>query len=129
MAFQVRSKLTNRDDLNEFSMAVAMDEHVVGDSVAITSGNGEWDRAKRTIVWKLVNLPKGDSFMVMARARVTPEGEELASGELKFPVMMRCKSQDQISTVHFQAIEASGYPATISYSTAAQSFRLVHRLN
>jgi hypothetical protein len=106
-----------------------MDVHVVGDSVAITSGKGEWDRAKRTTTWKVESLLKGESFMVTARVRVTPEGEVLSSEELHFPVMMRCKSKDQISTVNFQAIEASGYPATISCSTSPQNFRLVHRLN
>lgn len=129
MAFQVRSKLSNLDDLNDISLVVSLDDHVIGDSVALTSGSGTWDRSKRAIVWKLATLPKGESFMVTARARVTLDAGALQAEQLHFPVMMRCSSQDQISTVHLQAIEASGYPATISHSTASKAFRLIHRLN
>ena len=134
MAFQVRSKLSNLDDLKDISIVVSLDEHVIGDSVAITSQQqeqqkGDWDRSKRVIKWKLDSLPKGESFMVTARARVTLDAEAYQAEQLHFPVLMRCSSNDQISTVHLQAIEASGYPATISHSTVSKTFRLVHRLN
>ena len=130
MAFQVRSKLSNLDDLRDITIVVSLDQHVIGDSVAVTSQHkGDWDRPNRVIKWKLETLPKGESFMVTARARVTFDAEPLQAEQLHFPVLMRCSSNDQISTVHLQAIEASGYPATISHSTVSKTFRLVHRLN
>lgn len=128
IAVQVRSKLTNPDDLFEFSIALALTGTVVGDSVEVTSGQGEWDQLKRTITWKKDHLKKGESFMVTANAVLTEEAEGLSDDELSFPVMLRCRSEDQISTAQFQAIEASGHPATVSSSTVSRTFRIIHRL-
>jgi hypothetical protein len=47
---------------------------------------------------------------------------------LKFPVMLRCCSNDQISKTKFEAVEASGFPASVSSSMVGRSFRIVHRL-
>jgi hypothetical protein len=127
IAIQVRSKLSNPGDLSEFSVALAMSEKVLGDTVEINAGAGQWDRLTRTITWKLDNLPRGESFMISARAKVAEDAS--ADEELKFPVMLRCRSQeDQISTAQFQAIEASGYPATVTSSTVHKTYRILHRL-
>jgi hypothetical protein len=128
IAIQVRSKLTNPDDLFEFAIALALSDTVDGDSVEVTSGEGEWDRLKRTITWKKDHLQKGESFMVTARAVLTEEAGAMPDDELSFPVMLRCRSDDQISTAQFQAIEAIGYPATVSCSTVAKTYRIIHRL-
>jgi hypothetical protein len=128
IAIQVRSKLSNAEDLTEFSIALSISENVVGNSVEIASGEGgEYDHMKRTITWKLPHLRKGESFMVSARGKLLDEAKA-GDVELKFPVMLRCRSQDQISSTRFQAIEASGYPATVSSSTTGNTFRMIHRL-
>eukprot|EP00934_Nitzschia_sp_Nitz4_P009287 Nitzschia sp. Nitz4//scaffold56_size114212//41724//42805//NITZ4_003943-RA/size114212-processed-gene-0.61-mRNA-1//-1//CDS//3329554685//9277//frame0 len=128
VALQVRSKLTNPADLSEFSIALSMSEKVASDSVEVNVGIGEWDRMTRTIVWKLDRLPKGESFMVSARAKLTQEFKDLDTAELDFPVMMRCRCNDQISKAAFQAVEATGFPATITSSTTERSYRIIHRL-
>lgn len=128
VALQVRSKLSNPDDLLEFSIALSMSDKVDSDSIEINVGNGEWDRMTRTVVWKLDQLPRGESFMVSVRAKLTAASAAMSSPELKFPVMMRCKCKDQISSAEFQAIEASGYPATVSSATIQRTYRIVHRL-
>lgn len=128
IAIQVRSKLANRDDMKQLSIVLSVSDKIAGDSVEINAGKGEWDRASRTVLWKLDRLPKGESFMVSARAKLTGESENVDSSELEFPVMMRCESDDLISSVKFDAIEASGYPAMISAATVQKSFRIVHRL-
>ena len=126
IAIQVRSKLANPDDMREFSIALSVSEYMRDNSVSVASGDGEYDRMKRTITWSLPRLPRGESFMVSARATLAEEIS--ADTELKFPVMLRCRSDDQISSAKFQAIEASGYPATVSYSTVGHSYRIIHRL-
>lgn len=128
VAIQVRSKLSNPDDLSDFSIALAMSDKIAGDTVEINAGEGEWDRVTRTIVWKMECLPKGESFMVSVRAKLTEDNAEIDSSELDFPVMMRCKCKDQISSAEFQAIEATGYPATVSASVAQRTYRIIHRL-
>jgi hypothetical protein len=127
IAIQVRSKLSNPDDLTEFSIALSISENVVGNSVEIASGEGEYDRMKRTVTWKIPHLRKGESFMVSVRGKLLDEAKA-GDVELKFPVMLRCRSEDQISSTRFQAIEASGYPATVSFSTTGNTFRMIHRL-
>lgn len=82
----------------------------------------------RTVLWRLDRLPKGESLMVSARAKLTKQNAELDDSELHFPIMMRCKCNDQISSAQFQAVEASGYPATMSSATVERTYRIIHRL-
>lgn len=133
IAVQVRSKLSNPDDLSDFTIVISIPGRINGNSVAIVSGEGQWDRWKRCITWEMDQLPKGQSFMVSAKCTL----DELAGDSvdeandntgLKFPVMLRCRSKDQITSTRFQAAEASGHPASVSSSTADKSFRIVHRL-
>jgi len=131
IAIQVRSKLSNPDDLFKFSLVVFIPERVNGDSVSILSGDGEFDQWKRCITWEIEHLPKGQSFMVSAKCLLldgTSEGTSVDES-LKFPVMLRCISNDQISSIRFKAIEANGHPATVSSSNVEKTYRIVHRLN
>lgn len=128
VAIQVRSKLTNPDDLSDFTIAVSIPKQINGDSIEIASGDGEYDAWKRCVSWKLENLPKGQSFMVSARCEVE-ETISCVDEDLKFAVMMRCRSRDQMSSMRFQAVEAEGHPATISSSVTGKTYRILHRLN
>lgn len=125
---QVRSKLSNQDDLKEMSILLSISDKIAGDSVEINTGKGEWDRASRTVLWTLEKLPKGESFLVSVRAKLTEANAIVATPELEFPVMLRCTSVDQLSSAQFHAVEASGYPATVSFATVQRTFRIIHRL-
>ncbi len=114
--------------MKEMSILLSISDKIAGDTVEVNLGEGEWDRVSRTILWRLEQLPKGESFLVSARCKLTEDNEHVETSELAFPVMMRCQSDDQISSAQFQAIEASGYPATVSCITVQKSFRILHRL-
>lgn len=129
VAIQVRSKLSNPEDMKSLSIALSVSDKIAGDTIEINVGKGDWNRVTRTIVWTLDQLPQGESFMVSARAKLKEGSESIETSELGLPVIMRCESNYQISSASFQAIEASGYPATVSYSTIQASSRIVHRLN
>ena len=134
IAIQVRSKLTNPDDLSGFSIVVFIPKQVSGDSVSIVTGEGQFDPWKRCITWEKDLLPKGQSFMVGAKCLMdeafqTPDGVSTDDEDSRFPVMLRCRSKDQISSVRFQALAANGHPAAVSSSVVGQSYRIVHRLN
>ena len=47
---------------------------------------------------------------------------------LKFPVLLRCRANDKVSTAKFHAIEAKGHPANVSSTLVNQSFSMIHRL-
>ena len=127
IAFQVRTKLTNRGDLRDFTLAVAVPEKVDADSIEILRGDGVYDGLKRLIKYKLASLVKGESFMVSAQANLC---KSLGDDEdIHFPVVMRCtSSEDQISSVDFSAVEAPGQPSSLTVHKA-HSFRLLHRLS
>ena len=125
VAIQIRSKLTNRDDLTEFSVGLAMAPKVLSGTVEILLGDGEWDEIRRTVTWKLPRLPKGESFMVNVRAKLE---DGALDEDMVFPVMIRCSSCDQVSSASFHAVEASGHPASVAASIQGQTFRMVHRL-
>jgi hypothetical protein len=123
IAVQVRSKLSNLGNLLEFTIALAIPECVNFATIDIVRGDGESDELKRTIVWKLAELQKGESFMVSAQAQLWDP-----TTEIQFPVMLRCRSvADQISDVVFEVAPADGHPSSITFTTA-KSFRLLHRL-
>jgi Adaptor complexes medium subunit family len=124
IAVQVRSKLSNNGNLHNFSIAVAVPECINGSSIEIVRGEGEYDELKRTIIWKLEELQKGESFMVSAQAKLWE-----SATAIQFPVLLRCSSiTDQISDVEFKVTAASGYPSSITFNTT-HSFRLLHRLS
>lgn len=125
IALQVRSKLSNKGDLKDFTLAVAIPEVVDGESVQIVRGQGSFDGLKRLIKFQLAHLKKGESFMVSAQARLW---KSIQGGEIRFPVLMRCSStDDHISSVDFEVQQDDGTPCSISV-TKAHSFRLLHRL-
>mmetsp|Transcript_266 Transcript_266/g.502 ORF Transcript_266/g.502 Transcript_266/m.502 type:complete len:382 (-) Transcript_266:72-1217(-) len=127
IAYQVRTKLTNKGDLRDFTLAVAIPEKVDADSIEILKGDGVYDGLKRVIKYKLASLVKGESFMVSAQAKLWKALED--DEEIHFPVVMRCtSSEDQISNVDFSVVEAPGQPSSLTVHKA-QSFRLLHRLS
>jgi hypothetical protein len=132
LAIQVRSKLSNPDDMSKFTIVASIPPRVNMNSIVIVAGEGYFDRLKRCITWEHRHLPKGESFMVSAKYALddtleSPEAAESNEG-LDIPVMLRCTSNDQISPIHFEAVEATGYPAVILSSMGGQSVRIVHRL-
>jgi hypothetical protein len=125
IAVQVRSKLSNRSNLKEFKVVVAIPECIDVSSVKILRGNGDFNELQRTISWSLDELEKGESFMVCAQAQLwDAPGEETVAA---FPVLLRCKSSDQISDLLLNLESAEGYPSSVTLNTN-YSFRLLHRL-
>ncbi len=125
IAVQMRSKLTNHGNLHNVTIAVAVPECVNGATMEIVRGEGDYDELKRTILWKLDELPKAESFMVSAQAKLW----DANTAEIQFPVLLRCSSNtDQISDVEFKVTAAAGYPSSITFTTT-HSFRLLHRLS
>jgi len=126
ISIQVRSKLSNEANLEDFSIAVAVPDVVDAQSVEILRGAGQWDELKRLIVWKLTSLNKGESFMVSAQGTLRPNAS--TTGETRFPVLLRCSyAADQISAVRFEVKEAEGHPTSLTFHEA-HSFRILHRL-
>jgi hypothetical protein len=126
IAIQIRSKLTNGANMEEFSIAVAVPDDVDGESVTVLRGDGVWDGLKRILKWKLPALDKGESFMVSAQASLYAELEK--GQELNFPVLLRCTSSaDQISDLDIQVIAATDQPSALTHSKT-HDFRLLHRL-
>mmetsp|Transcript_9184 Transcript_9184/g.24807 ORF Transcript_9184/g.24807 Transcript_9184/m.24807 type:complete len:119 (-) Transcript_9184:301-657(-) len=117
--------MDNSSDLTHIRITASIAPSVLGSSITMVSGNGEFDKMKRTISWKLDRLPKGESFMVSAKARVQ---EDVPTTPKEFPVMLRCSAQDQISTVSLQAAKLPNHPASIASQLQSRSFLLVHHL-
>jgi hypothetical protein len=126
IAIQVRSKLTNLGDMENFAIAVAIPEHVDGRTVRVMRGDGVWDDLKRIIKWRLDTLRKGESYMVTAQAKLWRPAD--AATEIHFPVLLRCTAtSDQVSTITIGAYGADGHPASITASVTITS-RILHRL-
>jgi hypothetical protein len=125
IAVQVRSKLSNRTNLEEFKVVVAIPECIDVSSVKMLRGNGDFNELQRTISWSLDELEKGESFMVCAQAKLwDPRGKDTVAA---FPVLLRCKSSDQFSDLLLNLESAEGYPSSVTLNTN-YSFRLLHRL-
>lgn len=128
IAVQVRSKLSNKGDLQDFTIAVALPERVNVQTVDLLRGSGTFDELKRTIKWTMPDLVRGESFMVSAKAQLWTPATTEDKSNLQFPVLLRCSSLfDQISTVEIRATEADEFPASVQFNST-HSFRLLHRL-
>ncbi|GAX19882.1 hypothetical protein FisN_1Lh651 [Fistulifera solaris] len=126
IAIQVRSKLSNLGKMEDFSIALAIPERIDGNSVEVVRGEGQYDELKRTVIWKLASLNKGESFMVSANANLwTVLGLD---EDVQFPVILRCSSSaDHISSLDVQVTECAEHPASLT-TQKIHSFQLLHRL-
>ena len=120
--------MTNKDDLSDLSIAVSIPDIVVSRSVTVTTGEGRFDAMKRTMIWKLDELSKGESLMVTAEAELNQPMEKQELQSLSFPALLRCRSKDKISNAKFYASDVVGHPSTVTASVVASSFRILHRL-
>jgi hypothetical protein len=128
VAAQVRSKLTNMGDIEDFTVAIAIPEAVDGSSIDILRGDGVWFPTQRLIKFKLSALTHGESFMVCAQMKlwkpVTGNDDSLT-----FPVLLRCSSADDpICEINFQVLESEEAPAFVTQTATTNAFRLLHRL-
>jgi hypothetical protein len=140
VSIQVRTKLANKGDLKDLSIAIAVPMEVDGESICILRGDdGIYDELRRIVHWRLDELKRGESLMVAAEARLwersgattAATGKDNGNNKappLEFPVVLRASSNDdQISAVDCQAVSADGYPSSVTF-TQSRSFRLLYRL-
>lgn len=135
ISVQVRSNLSNRGDLSDFLIVAAIPPTLRGDSLEITRGDtGAWDANKRTVTWRVGNLPHGESCLVSAEADVAramvdammenPFSARSAEERVRCPVMVRCLSGvDQVSDLTLSSLALDGativQKQTCSYRSCA----------
>lgn len=139
ISVQIRSNLSNRGDLSDFTIVVAIPTTLRGNTVRVTRGNhGAFDATKRIVTWKVGSLAHGESCLVSAEAEVAPEvatlmrDNQLAAGvaedKVKCPVLVRCSSDvDQVSDLALKAVTLKDSPATI-VQQLGKSYQLLHRV-
>ncbi|KAL7528594.1 hypothetical protein ACHAWF_002619 [Thalassiosira exigua] len=136
---QIRSNLSNCGDLTDLMIVVAIPPTLRGDTVRVTRGDrGVWDATKRTVTWRMGNLPHGESRLVSADADVhasvagvmhdNPFDAKVAERKVRCPVLVRCRSgNDQVSDLQLNATTLDGVPATIAQQYT-KSYQLLHRV-
>lgn len=127
ISIQVRSKLANKGDLKDLSIAIAVPMEVDGESISILRGDdGIYDELRRIVHWRLDELKRGESLMVAAEAHLWERPAK--DSNLNFPVILRANSsEDKISAVDCRAVPAEGYPSSVTF-TQSHSFQLLYRL-
>jgi len=126
VAIQLRSNMNNKGNLKDIVLAMSVPPTVIGNTLKVIRGDGQYDTLRRVVKWTLQELPKGESLMVGAHVKVL---STLYSDELpNFPVILRCTSaEDIISSVKVDATSVRGSPATLALKKM-YSCRLLHRL-
>jgi len=141
---QIRSNLSNKGDLQNFTIVVAVPQTLQGSTVKITKGdNANWDEMKRLVTWKIGHLPHGKSCLVSIEAEISPtiasllplsssltesSSTKVVEEKIQFPVLVRCTSEkDQISDLKLAAVALKSVPASIGVQLT-RSFRLLHRV-
>ena len=128
IAIQVRSRLDNKGDMKDMTILVAVPEKVNGSTVTVVRGNGTWDPLKRSIKWKVPDVFKGQSELVIAEADLWNK-PELGEDETPFPVLFRCSSvADAITDLEWKVAQVGGSPAQITVPYVEHNFRVLHRL-
>ncbi len=139
MSVQIRSNLSNKGDISNLIIIIAIPNTLRGETVHVTRGKqGIWDSTKRTVTWKVGNLPRGESYLVSAEAEVSSAVASLmhedqstsrvVKEKVHCPVLVRCSSEvDQVSEIAFSAVALPGVQANIARVNQMRSFRLLHR--
>mmetsp|Transcript_32170 Transcript_32170/g.68082 ORF Transcript_32170/g.68082 Transcript_32170/m.68082 type:complete len:368 (-) Transcript_32170:144-1247(-) len=140
ISVQIRSNLSNRGDLSNFSIIAAIPTTLQGDTLKVTRGDhGVWDANKRIITWKIGNLPHGESCLVSAEAEISKPiaklmyenrfTKSLAEEKIHCPILVRCLSEeDQVSDLTLSTKALKNAPAMIVQHKKV-SYQLLHRVS
>lgn len=114
--------------MKDLTILLAVPEKINGSTMSIVRGSGVWDGVKRTIKFKIPELIKGESELVIAEADLWKR-PVAGDDETPFPVMFRCTSvADPIVPVEWKLAQVSGSPSQITVVSIGHGFRLLHRL-
>jgi hypothetical protein len=139
VSVQIRSNLSNKGDISNLVIIVAIPTTLCGETVHVTRGkHGTWDATKRIVTWKIGTLPHGESCLVSTEAEVSSavasllhEGDAMMVIKKKVhcPVMVRCSSEmDQVSNIRLSVTALPDEPANIARVNQVTSYRLLHRV-
>lgn len=138
---QIRSNLSNKGDISNLVIIIAIPNTLRGETVHVTRGKqGVWDATKRIVTWKVGNLPHGESYLVSAAAEVSSavanlmnEGLNDATSVIRekvhCPVLVRCSSEvDKVSDIRLSVMPLPDVPSSIARVDHVTSYRLLHRV-
>jgi hypothetical protein len=141
MSIQIRSNLSNKGDISNLTIIVAIPNTLRGETVLVTRGKqGVWDATKRIVAWKIGTLPHGESCLVSAEAEVSStvanlmhepqhDATKVIKEKVRCPVLVRCSSEvDQVSDLRLSAIALPDVPANIARVNQVTSYRILHRV-
>lgn len=141
LSVQIRSNLSNKGDISNLVIIIAIPNTLRGETVHITRGkHGVWDATKRIVTWKIGNLPHGESCLVSAEAEVSSsvaslldedqnDAARVIQEKVHCPVLVRCSSEmDQVSNMCLSVTALPGVPANIARVNQVSSYRLLHRV-
>lgn len=141
MSIQIRSNLSNKGDISNLTIIVAIPNTLRGETVHVTRGKqGVWDATKRIVTWKIGTLPHGESCLVSAEAEVSStvanlmlepqyDAKKVIKEKVRCPVLVRCSSEvDQVSDLRLSAVALPDVPANIARVNQVTSYRILHRV-
>lgn len=101
---------------------------IVGESLVTLPEGGVWNASKRSVIWCVSELGRGEKFQLQARFELERRSKDIHEEKPKFPVLIRSQCLfAQLSNVEIDVLDIPEVlPADIEMKVARR-FRVAHR--
>ena len=128
VALQISSNPENEKSLSDFTIIMMVPKNAIGESLETQPVGGIYNASKRSVIWCVSHLGKGEKFQLHAQFKLDKTVEEMNGEKPSFPILVRCQSL----YAHLSGIvvecedEPKGFPADVN-TKVARRFRVSHR--
>uniref|UniRef100_A0A7R9ZQQ0 MHD domain-containing protein n=1 Tax=Craspedostauros australis TaxID=1486917 RepID=A0A7R9ZQQ0_9STRA len=127
VAVQISSNPHNEDNLTNLTIIMGVPPAVNGESMVTYPDGGKWNVSKRSVIWCVSELSRGEKFQLQARFEADPSVNG-SDEQPKFPVLVRCECMySQLSDIEVEVTDVPDVFATDMKMKLARRFRLSHR--
>lgn len=131
---KVRSNPSNDSPLRDLAILLAVPPGIQGETVRMSRQGGIWDGMKRTVTWTMEKLHPGEVLEVQAQFETiaaSKDGKEIEGQQAllrtpKFPVLVRCHTDDLFSEIEIAADYTDDTSIRVNLDLN-KSVRILHR--
>jgi hypothetical protein len=124
VALQISSNPHNAGSLSDLTIIMGVPDIVQGETLVTQPEGGVWNDSKRSVIWCVSDLDRGEKFQLQARFDMARESRSVP----EFPVLVRSTCLfAQLSNIEVEVRDIPEVaPADIAMKLARR-FRLSHR--
>lgn len=125
---KIRSNPTNEQNITNISVLMAVPPDVSGESMRMSQKEGVWEPIKRVVGYQADGICPGETIDLKMEFDYSPTPQKDDSKVVlpKFPVLVRCFAEDQLSSVQLNLAGGLG-DNSLYQAEIEKRYRLFHR--